>query len=389
MPVSIFKHSTVLFRAMAALVLSLLPACSKTITVATSQSVQQIPDKLAAYTECHPGDRDCNMCAYNVEKQFNAAFGQKKTYQTEKHNWSFDWSRMPVPARKSVSYFFDAPIKAGNKKPDWIAYHIQGFVRTNDPVVKYAGSHSNAPGEQGALFFIAQKTGKNSLKAVAASNIRHPSGVAVLGDFLLVGEKNNLRIFDIKKSSAPQNNLFKMPKKDPGHKGINPPGGGVAAVKLKDGTFLFAVSTPGGNKPHKRVNRFYKLKGKLDGKLKRKFIGEQQYDGPLKYQYSENLTLITECGTGRIYALNTGTNKALSATGYWRLSRLDTVNKKPALKTVAIYKTPQNLNSCHIRSAATAWVSPKGQIEFYCHEYLNNPDFGDKDTWNFRRIYKP
>jgi len=188
-----------------------------------------------------------------------------------------------------------------------------------------------------------------------------------------------LRVFDVTAPASPQTIARRMPADDPEKRGMNPPGGGIAAVKLADGDYLFVVTTPGGTADGPRYHRFYRLSGDLSGPdLRAAFMGEQRLDGPGGFLFSENLSLVAECGTGRIFAVHTGTRRALSTRGYWRLSVLDEESGHPVLVPVALFEQPQNLRNCHLKSAATAWVSPAGTIEFYCHEYINNPD---RDRW--------
>jgi len=345
------------------------------------------PDHYIAYTDCKPHDENCNMCAVDVESQFKKAFIKHGGYKSQIHNWSFDWNKTVPPSSQPVTYFFDAPIKPGNKKPDAFAYHIQGFVRTNDSKIKYAGSHSNAPHTFGSLFFISQTDGKNSLESIHKTGNRHPGGLAVLGQYIFAGEGKNIRAYNIKQYDQSADKLYKLPKNKKNPYKHNTTGGGIGTVKLDNGKILLVVSTPGGTKPNIRRNKFFLLQGTPLKNLKAKFINEQEYSGPDKYMYSENLTLIPECHTGRIYAIHSGSNHALGKKAYWRLSVLTEKNKNPVLITIAVQEVFQNLNNCHLRSAGTVYVNKKSQLEFYCHEYINNKDFGDIDTWNFKRIY--
>jgi hypothetical protein len=345
------------------------------------------PPSLVAWTDCPAGMPDCNPCAVDVMARF-AAFAAG-AFVEETHDWSFDWDAAVSPAPLPVSRYFDPSIDARNRHADAFGAHVQGFVRTNDPVIRFAGTHSNAPGAPGAIFFIRRENGANRLAALHEGFTRHPSGVAVLGNYLLVGEKKVLRVFDVTAPTTPPTTARRMPADDPEKRGMNPPGGGIAAVKLADGDYLFVVTTPGGTAEGPRYHRFYRLSGDPGGAgLRASFMGEQRLDRPAGHLFSENLSLVAECGTGRIFAVHTGTRRALSTRGYWRLSVLDEEGGSPVLVPVALFKQPQNLRNCHLKSAATAWVSPAGKMEFYCHEYINNPDRGSVDTWHFRRFFE-
>ncbi|MBN2802053.1 MAG: hypothetical protein JXR91_03045 [Deltaproteobacteria bacterium] len=337
-----------------------------------------------------PGVNDKNNCAYNVVEQFEKAFSGDSTYKNDIHNWYFNWNKSLPEADRDPDYYFNPPYKTGNHKFDPLAYHIQGFVRTNDPVFKYAGSHSNIEGREGSVFFIKQFEGRNYLSSIHETVSQHPSGVAVLGDYLFVGDGKKIRVYDVANINNPAKKIektYSLPKDHSKYK-LNTFGGGIGAVKLENGKILFVVSTPGGTKEYVRRNKFYLIEGTLLKKVKIKFLNEQEYIGPEKYQYSENMTLISECESGRIFAVHTGSGHSISGRGYWRLSLL-TKYKKNALQfeTVMVGKTSQNFSGCHLRSAATAYVNSEGVIEYYCHEYLNNPDFGDWDSFNFKRIH--
>ena len=87
--------------------------------------------------------------------------------------------------------------------------------------------------------------------------------------------------------------------------------------------------------------------------------------------------MISECGTGDIYAIHTtGDEKGISAingNGYWRLSKLI---KQGGLKLQPInaFTTRQNMSSCNVRAAATVFVNRQHKLEFYCHGYAKDPD---------------
>jgi hypothetical protein len=357
--------------------------CTRTVVVEAGEPPEA--GELMGETDCRPGAADCNPCARDVEAQLADELG-RGSFGRSVHDWRFDWDRVYPPATRAARYFFDAPMRAGNGVLDGLSYHIQGFVRTNHPRIKYAGSHSNASGEKGSIFFVRDEGGENTLASMHPSRVRHPSGVAVLGAYLLVGEKGRLRVFDIARWEDDRGASYRMPATDPGRRGMDPPGGGIAAAKLAGGGYLFVVTTPGGTAPETRFNRFYRLEGEIGGEPGRELLGEQRVDAPAGHEFSENLSLLTECGTGRIYGLHTGAARSLAARGYWRLSLLVEEDGRPALRTLVSYAFRQRLGSCHLKSAATAWVGPAGEIELYCHEYVDNPSPGRPGRFRFTRL---
>jgi len=86
------------------------------------------------------------------------------------------------------------------------------------------------------------------------------------------------------------------------------------------------------------------------------------------FAYSENLSVVTECGTGDLYTVHTTGTYALTGTGYWRLSRIEGTGAEPRLAHIAIREQPQREGSCHHRSSATVGVDPNGKLEFLCSE---------------------
>jgi hypothetical protein len=99
--------------------------------------------------------------------------------------------------------------------------------------------------------------------------------------------------------------------------------------------------------------------------------------------YSENLSVVTECGTGRLYTIHTTGQYLLTGDGYWRLSRVESDEDGPRLKLVSIAKQSQDSGDCHHRSSATVHVNKSGELEFLCTErnvLKRNPT----GTFNFK-----
>ena len=256
----------------------------------------------------------------------------------------------------------------------------------------YAGSHSHT--SRGSIFFIANNDGKNKLYSMYNSTRDHPGGVHVLGDGLFVPEGDSLRWFSVDavyRGGFNQNNSFKIPKdaKDP--KGLQGGGGGLGLAKLADGTYLLVVTAPGdGFRPklgigslgaadenrRARYTRFYRITGGDAGHPDKpvEFLGQYEHgylsvsDTPMAY--SENLSLITECGTGHLYTIHTTGEYKLDGDGYWRLSRVESGGEGGdlRLKHISIVRQSQDNADCHHRSSATVHVNKNGQLEFLCSE---------------------
>jgi hypothetical protein len=102
-------------------------------------------------------------------------------------------------------------------------------------------------------------------------------------------------------------------------------------------------------------------------------------------QWSENISVVTECGSGDIYVINSSNeNGGVGAYGwgYYRLSRVDWGSladhnlplgappgtSGPKLNPLYHGWQKRNEHECWQRSAATAWVNENNQLELYCVE---------------------
>jgi hypothetical protein len=337
-------------------------------------------------TACKYGDVDCNRCANDVVKQFTVAFEKGHAPIFHGGSWTFSGDRRYPPDNMQPEDAFN-PFDTGI-----ISKHIQGLVRTNDSRYPYAGSHSHE--KRGSIFFIeVDKSGNKKLFSLHQSSGNHPSGVAVLGDGLYVAEGDELRSFGIFSSIDNQNNRYLIPKTDPRQKGLQGGGGGLGLAKLEDGGYLLVVTAPGdgfrlgttieGLKQNQepRYTRFYRIVGSnpghpdltADKKPKVQFLGEWKHEGHTKYPktpmaYSENLSVVTECGTGQLYTIHTTGDYLLHGDGFWRLSRVESGSDGPRLQHISIKKQSQDNSDCHHRSSATVHVNKSGELEFLCTE---------------------
>lgn len=332
-------------------------------------------------TTCKFGDVDCNRCASNVPAQFKQALAG--TFSAG--SWTFSGERRYGPDNMQPENAFK-PFDTGIASK-----HIQGLVRTNDSTYPYAGSHSHE--NTGSIFFIRRDGNGLTLHSLHKSNIAHPSGVAVLGDALYVAEDDYLRQFGIFSSTDNQNIRYAIPKIDPRQKGLQGGGGGIGLAKLEDSSYLLVVSARGDGfrlgttiegleqNVEPRYTRFYRIVGsdpghpekRADGSLNIQFLGEWKHEGNTKYPdepmaYSENLSVVTECGTGNIYTIHTTGQYAMDGDGYWRLSRIESDGDGPRLRFLAMKRQAQDNKDCHHRSSATVHVNKNGNLEFLCSE---------------------
>jgi hypothetical protein len=344
-------------------------------------------------TTCKYGDADCNRCATDVPTQFKLAFetGHRPWIGWHSRSWSFSGDARYAPDGLKPEHVFH-PYGEG-AQVGVVSKHIQTFVRTNSSRIPYAGSHSHR--STGSVFFVEREAGANKLHSVYKSSSDHPSGTAVLGDGLFVAEGDFIRRFRVSAAGKAQNDSrFRVPKTDDDDRnrdgdkgrGLQGGGGGVGLAKLADGSTLLVVTAPGGgfrkgttkaardDNARRRYTRLYRfLPNAFDESPELVLLGEWPHegvsarpDGPRAY--SENLSTVTECGTGHIYAIHTTGEYALKGNGYWRLSRIDGPPDKPRLVHIQTARQSQHNESCHHRSSATVSVNQKGELEFLCSE---------------------
>ncbi len=317
---------------------------------------------------CKLGEADCNICVSDMRKQFQKASTDRISWKSRP--WRFNWPQKYPPFGLTPKDIFDGVPAYALGIPDT---HIQGFVKTNSPRFPFAGSHSHK--SKGGIFVVKQNVnGGLSLSTLSRTNSRHPSGVHVLGKYLIYAEGNQL-VF--KNLNTPHNtNDYKLKISKPLF------GGGLGLTRLSKDNYLLITTGPGGQKTRPRYHHFYHLKfnnGRPNSLL---FLGQSQSTVPSNWprplRYSENVSVLTECGTGKVYTIHTtGDEKGVSAikgNGYWRLSVLETTGGKLALRSLYAFSTRQNMSSCNIRAAATAFADRQHRLNFYCHGYAKDPD---------------
>ncbi len=317
---------------------------------------------------CRYGQTDCNVCAANVQQNFQKA--TKKQLSWRSQPWRFNWPSTYPPQRKRPLDIFNGDPVHALGIPD---KHIQGFVRTNSSRYPYAGSHSHK--SKGGIFVVKQEaSGKMYLSSLHQLGGRHPSGVHIIGKYLVYGLNDRLYFKDI--NSPNQQTTFNLKIPRPGF------GGGLGVVKLSKDRHLIITSGPGGQDKRPRYHRFYLLKSINGRPASISMINESSFIKPNKWPssltFSENLSVITECGTGDIYTVHSSGDEkgvsAISGNGYWRLSKLVDNRNKLSLKPLSAFSIRQNMTSCNVRSAATVHVNAQHQLEFYCHGYAKDPD---------------
>jgi len=319
-------------------------------------------------TYCGKDQSNCNVCANNVQQQFNEAATGRLNWRV--NAWRFSWSKPYPPNRKRPLDIFHSKKIFGIPTS-----HIQGFARTNSARFPYVGSHSHK--RKGGVFVISQDAnGKNKLATIHATKSRHPTGVQIIGNYLVYYDADDLVFRDLSSANHARHGSIKINQKD-----RYSAGGGLGMLRLVNNKLLLVTSGPGGQKTRQRYNYFYTIDTKNYLPSKMTFLNKSKVIKPTQWpeilSFSENLSLVTECGTGDVYSIHTTGDSGLRAftgNGYWRLSKLNQKNGKLLLSPVNAFMTLQNITNCHSRSAATVSVNKQHKLEFNCHAFAKDPD---------------
>lgn len=334
---------------------------------------------------CPSGARDCNVCADTIPEQFADALHAGDATWKEKP-WDFNWEKPYEPSDLTPSDVFDDADTIQHK-------HIQGFVRTNSSEFPFAASH--ADNDLGGILFIHQREdGVKKLASIHEADGPHPSGMHTIGQFVAVTESNDLRFFDVNHPYTEQS--LRYANLTEGELG----GGGIGLAKLRGGGHLMLTAKNGGS--NETFSQFYFVDGSI-GNLNRIELLREENSADWRPEFSsdpnaiiapwllasENLSLITECGTRDIYAIHaTGEDDPIESVGesdaIWRLSRVDWSTSGPHLTPVDHARFTQELGNCHLRSTGTVHPSTDHKLVFYCHERARPERWWDEsDSFHF------
>lgn len=346
---------------------------------------------------CLPGAADCNVCAPNIQAQFESKWSGAV------HDWSFARPRPghAVPPRRAYFAGFNG--------------HAQGFVRLNPPHDGYAMVHSKGrPRGFASLSFISAETPQPEPKLELASLFPlqarrgHTTGVFVLGDQVgVLIAPRSLAFVDVRAAfeSKPQVRHLQLWNPDDGVPFMEAPkahgltdwSGGIAMAKRATGDFVLLANEGGDRASSGRSHVFIVAPTRplLDGTpVPTIEVGESAYPVgfPLcnEHHHSENVTLITECGSGDIYSVHVGSNDTVRARGFepgtfhtfWRLSRLVLQDGQVTLEPRGVYLRKARLEYCHGRSAGSAHVDPvTRRVHLLCHERAQHD--ASRGPWHF------
>ena len=351
-----------------------------------AEALPYAPSALHGDLHCSPGEADCNPCAESIPAQFAG-----HRWQGGDTEWHF------FPQQHYRGYQPDEAYDAG------LADHVQGFVRLNGPGIRYAmlhsGGRSRRRGRFASLSLIAQQPDGSywltDLRKIDALHA-HTSGLFTLGRYVgLFNRESRLALLEVEHGLGGDLAEYPLPFSDSRGLGLSPRSGGVAMARLAEGGYLL-VANEGGAGPSSGHSHFFRVLGDLSNlaggaaqhPLSIQWLGDFEYPaqpaGPTDYHHSENLALLTECGTGDLFTVHVGSSRALhrtqSARTFWRVSRVVFSAQGPVLDPVGAFTRTSTLQRCFGRAAGSAFVQADRRIDVQCHQ-RSTPD--DDGVWNF------
>jgi hypothetical protein len=247
---------------------------------------------------------------------------------------------------------------------------------------KYSGEHF------ASLSLIEQRAGGLGLSDLRGINAAaaHTSGLFTMGRYVgMFSADGVLTLLDVSGGLGADPVDYTLPIAQPRSHGISSRSGGLAMIRLAEGGYLL-LANEGGDGPSSGHSHFYRLQLDLHAVGSSapsappavQDLGDWQYPhahgGPGDYHHSENLSLLTECQTGDIYAVYVGSSrsviKALGPLGrtFWRIARVVVSARGVMLEPLGVYTRLSSIERCFGRAAGSAFVQDDHRIDLLCHE---------------------
>jgi hypothetical protein len=228
----------------------------------------------------------------------------------------------------------------------------------------------------GSLTFI---NSSNNIHALHRTASNHPSGIFTLGRYVgMMDGNNSVRFIDTMRSLESHDIRFTVgPEAQTGN-------GGLAMARLFGGGYLLVIGQGGLNNDPQRTY-LYVTHGALTGPSRTERVGVSRPPLPRDYNQSENISVITECGTRSIYVVHM-MGDDIGGQGYYALSKVSWGINGPWLARINVKVVNSDIDYCHHRSAASVSVRDNGIVDLYCHERAEDNGFlsGPGDDWEFR-----
>jgi len=305
---------------------------------------------LNAQQQC-VGDQ-CDRCANNVVGQFNAVIDGQRT--KTRGAWYVPEGSFEPSGRGRGAFDSDFEWLSDN----WDGHHIQGFVKTPT-------GYAIANGDDGGGVVALTAGGTASVVTHIYNHAtEHSAPLGSVGSYIMYRyTSNRVAMIDVLDPDAGEIWPAKLSVTVDAPRGINSAGGGIDAVELFDGTHLVAARD---NEDGTFLYRVHDLLSFANDE----FVGKMSTTGFTLSDEPQNLSLITECGTGTIYMVETGGGGTTLNDGWWALSRVEADQAgKPVKRRLGQWSQDQDVDYCYHRSAATVSTGSRGELVFTCSSW--------------------
>lgn len=335
-------------------------------------------------TDCAYGARDCNRCVNDVVEQFRD-LTQRDAHVRRVRKWKIETFDLPYPPRNLSP---SAPIG-----PNSFAGHFQSFIRL--PTDGIAGAPNLFASYSNAAIFGSRaeaepsgRIGNGNLRYHYGAAYDHPGGMQGLGQYVLVATEKDgadgtrLEILDSAAPNTPPR-VYPLPGMD---RAAN-----VSAAKLQSGGYLLLLSR---SSYHTDYRLFFTAS--LEDPLLEDVLPSitttwdtgfaSGWSGDEKNGF-ENLSMVTECGTGKLYVIGSTAPEVLNPDGLtalypwgksiWSLYELvsgtsPVDGKHHALRHITNNTREMYSRECDPRASGTAFAGPNGELALYCHQRNND-----------------
>lgn len=381
-----------------------LAACSLAGSASADSTALWAAEKVGAYAGdlCAYGSQDCNTCANDVLGTWNHLAQQGLGSMTLKRVPAATGSRAPygdnLEAMDGVrSHFqgltrFHVPLAGKSLPGHWFAHSMDGSpnLRGEGPrpdglALSYRPLDGSQPGS--VDFYYAMNSPGS-----------HIGGIQSLGVYMFAaiddeGSTTSIAMFDFSDPTlvrpyGPNTGGYNAPRrvKYLPIGGITTRASSVGVARLFNGKYATVIqrrATEDAQSDWDLLEVTSPTSDSYSNRVVRHSAANLSPHG------ADNLALITECNTGRIYAVGaTGPNNILPANGanIWTLLeiRVDTAGN-PKLVYLDERSAPRyNADQCQVRGAATVYVDEDHRMVMACHEKL-----AGGNTWDWQEWRKP
>ncbi|UCC77453.1 MAG: hypothetical protein JSW37_03585 [Anaerolineales bacterium] len=385
------------------------------------------PLVLLGNTNCAWGSRDCNRCANNVVAAFNSL-------STSGDILGFHLAGQPDPQYPLLSLFHNhwqgvQRLMAGNGQymvvsldaapryawDKWSVLETVAMASRNQTGGRYRSNRLRVQTDIEGTAPIASDRAVNTTWIVDWAD--HPGSIQAMGDFVFVGASHWIHLYDFGNPEAPVHigppaseqwywdgvgAILERPEKS---------GSSSAVAQLWDGRYLLVVANSDAKDLDFYVSEHpYSLQqqGTYPNFVHRQEVLRSQVSrGPdwstFKYDWDtfQNISLVTECGTGKLYLIATAN---LDMTADCSPMVLGLPCKPDGQDWASLYEVQlrsghivvekvaehwfvcgyRGETYCNFDAAAGAYVDPQGQLILYATEHASDGPLNTVKFMEFR-----